>query len=70
MCIKVVSNCPHALKVVPKSYKTQKIWDEAVSTYPSTIKFAPEWLMTQDMYDKAVNRYFLHLILTFYSWSV
>ena len=42
MCIKVVSNCPHALKVVPKSYKTQKICDEAVSTYPSTIKFAPE----------------------------
>ena len=53
-----VDNYPHALEIVPKHCKSQKMYDKAVDTYPSTIQFVPEYFMTQKMCGKAVNRCF------------
>ena len=63
MCDKAVDNYPHALKLVPDFYKTQKMCDKAVNTYRSTIQFVPECYKAQELCDKAVNRYLLFLIL-------
>ena len=49
MCNKAVEIYYHALKFVPKCYKTQKMCDITVNNYSSKIEFVPMCCKTQNI---------------------
>ena len=61
------------MRVIDKSFATQKICDKAVDTYPSTIKYVPDRCKTQGMCDKVVfmidgrlKKYVIKPLMIFY----